>query len=64
MLDMSHGYAPFQEKILRESGLMEESSDTILEMKGVLADYREWKSKSRGNTTTSGPPPVKGVKGK
>lgn len=64
MLDLSHGYAPFQEKILRESGLMDESSDTILEMKSVLAEYREWKSKSRGNITKTGPPSIKGVKDK
>lgn len=64
VLDMSHGYGPFQEKVLRESGLMEESTDTILEMKAVLADYREWRSKNNSNTSRATPPSIKGVKDK
>lgn len=46
MLDMSSGYSALQEKMLKESGLLEESTETILEMKLVLSEYREWKAKS------------------
>lgn len=43
---MSQGYGTFQQKIIRDSGLDQESPDTILEMKTILADYREWKGKT------------------
>jgi hypothetical protein len=46
MLDMSSGYSALQDKMLKESGLLEESSETILEMKIVLSEYREWKTRS------------------
>jgi hypothetical protein len=42
---MGSGYSSFQEKLLNESGLCMESAETILEMKSVLAEYREWSSK-------------------
>lgn len=45
ILDVSSGYGSFQDKLLKESGLCDESAETILEMKGVLAEYREWTSK-------------------
>lgn len=45
MLEMSPGYAPYQRKILKESGLLNESPATILALKSVLADYRDWKNK-------------------
>jgi hypothetical protein len=45
ILDQSSGYGSFQEKLIRDSGLNEESAETILEMRHVLAEYREWKSK-------------------
>jgi hypothetical protein len=45
ILDMSHGYGSFQDKILKESGLGEETAETILEMRAVLSEYRDWKSK-------------------
>jgi hypothetical protein len=45
ILGMSTGYGSFQDKVLQESGLSEESADTILEMKTILSEYREWSSK-------------------
>lgn len=42
---MTPGYASFQERVLKESGLADESSETILEMRSVLAEYRDWNSK-------------------
>lgn len=44
-LEASPAYARVQEKMLSESGLFDESPDTIIAMKGVLAEYREKKSK-------------------
>jgi hypothetical protein len=46
MLEMSPGYAEFQKKLLKESGLADETPDTILEMKYVMSEYRE-KSKDK-----------------
>lgn len=46
IFDMGGGYSSFQDKILRESKLQDESAETILEMKSILSQYREWKSKS------------------
>lgn len=48
ILAMSTGYESFQEKIINESGLYHESPDTILEMKSILAEYREWAAKKGG----------------
>lgn len=45
VLSMTQGYGSFQEKLLKESGLFEESSETILEMRAVLSEYREWSNK-------------------
>lgn len=45
ILSMSSGYNSFQERLIEDSGLSEESADTILEMKTVLSDYRDWKNK-------------------
>ena len=45
ILSMSSGYNSFQEKLIEESGLSEESADTILEMKSTLSEYRDCKSK-------------------
>lgn len=45
VLSMTPGYASFQDKVLKESGLSEESSETILEMRAILSEYREWSSK-------------------
>lgn len=45
ILSMSSGYNSFQEKLIEESGLSEESADTILEMKSTLSEYRDFKSK-------------------
>lgn len=45
VLSMSSGYASFQDKVLQESGLCEESAETILEMKSILSEYREWSAK-------------------
>lgn len=45
ILSMGSGYSSFQEKLIVESGLVNETAETILEMKTILADYREWKSK-------------------
>jgi len=45
ILDMSSGYGSFQEKLLRESGLGDETAETILEMRSILSEYREWSSK-------------------
>lgn len=45
VLSMTQGYASFQDKVLKESGLSEESSETILEMRAILSEYREWSSK-------------------
>jgi hypothetical protein len=44
-LDTSPAYAEFARKILRDSGLAEESADTILEMRSALLDYREYEAK-------------------
>ena len=49
ILDVSNGFGRFQEKILDESGLSEESPATILEMKSIIAEYRTWKEK-QGST--------------
>ena len=45
VLSMTSGYAGLQERLLKESGLMDESPETILEMRSVLMEYREWNSK-------------------
>ena len=45
VLDMTSGYGSFQEKILQESGLCDESPETILEMRSLLSEYREWSAK-------------------
>jgi hypothetical protein len=45
VLSMTQGYGSFQDRLLKESGLYEESSETILEMRGVLSEYREWTNK-------------------
>jgi len=45
ILSMTPGYASFQERLLKESGLADESAETILEMRAVLAEYREWSAK-------------------
>lgn len=45
ILSMGSGYSSFQEKLLEESGLTLESAETILDMKSVLSEYREWSSK-------------------
>jgi hypothetical protein len=46
-LEMSPAYTRMEEKLLVESGLLEESPETIIEMKTVLAEYREFKSKKK-----------------
>jgi hypothetical protein len=50
ILSMTPGYGSFQEKLLVESGLADESAETILEMRGVLSEYREWSSKKNNKT--------------
>jgi hypothetical protein len=45
VLSMTQGYGSFQDRLLKESGLYDESSETILEMRTVLAEYREWNNK-------------------
>jgi hypothetical protein len=45
VLSMTQGYGSFQDRLLKESGLFDESSETILEMRAVLAEYREWNNK-------------------
>jgi hypothetical protein len=47
-LDTSPAYAEHQKKILRDSGLMDETADTILELRSVLVEYREWEAKKSG----------------
>jgi len=47
---MTQGYGTFQEKLLQESGLAEESAETILEMRSVLSEYREWSAKKNSKT--------------
>lgn len=49
---MSSGYNSFQERLIEESGLSEESADTILEMKSVLSEYRDFKSKQSSAKNT------------
>lgn len=44
-LEASPAYVRVQEKLLSESGLFDETPETIFAMKGVLAEYREKKSK-------------------
>lgn len=46
-LDQSPAYAQFQRKAIEDSGLDVETVDTILEMKTILAEYREWMSKHK-----------------
>ncbi|TXH14220.1 MAG: hypothetical protein E6R03_09700 [Hyphomicrobiaceae bacterium] len=46
--DMTPAYADVARKILRDSGLGDESPDTILEMRAALVEYREWKAKTSG----------------
>lgn len=46
-LEMSPGYMEFQKKLLRDSGLDEESPQTILELKSVLAEHREKQAKRK-----------------
>jgi hypothetical protein len=45
VLSMTTGYGSFQDKLLKESGLCDESAETILEMRAVLSEYREWSNK-------------------
>jgi hypothetical protein len=45
ILSMGSGYSSFQDKLLVESGLSNESAETILEMKSILSEYRDWSSK-------------------
>lgn len=47
MFELSPGYAPVQRKILKESGLFSESPHTLLEMRSVLAEYKDWASKQK-----------------
>lgn len=42
---MSKGYGSFQDKVLKESGLADETAETILEMRAVLSEYRDWTAK-------------------
>lgn len=46
-LEASPAYAKVQEKMLLDSGLLDETPDTIIAMKGVLAEYREKISKTK-----------------
>lgn len=46
-LDLSPGYAQFQGRLLRESGLEQETPETILALKGVIADFRDRESKQK-----------------
>jgi hypothetical protein len=46
-LEMSPGYSEFQKRILRDSGLDEETPDTILELKRVLTEAREYEAKKQ-----------------
>jgi hypothetical protein len=45
VLALANGYSSFQERALKDSGLSEESPETILEMRAILAEYREWSAK-------------------
>ena len=51
MLDVSPGYAEVQRKLLRDSGLSDETPETILELKSVLAKYHAHQEKSGSNKT-------------
>ena len=42
-LEMSPGYARFQERILDDSGLILESSETVLAMRTLLAEWRKFR---------------------
>jgi hypothetical protein len=43
-LSFTPGYARLQEQALVDSGLMEESVDTILSMKAVLREHQKWQA--------------------
>ena len=49
MLDISPGYSDVQRKLLRDSGLSDETPETILALKSVLAEYRAYQEKASGN---------------
>jgi hypothetical protein len=42
--EMAPAYAEFAKKILRDSGLDQESPSTILEMRAVLMQYRDYEA--------------------
>lgn len=41
ILDQSPGAARFQDKLLKDSGLDQESADTILELKSAITEYQK-----------------------
>ena len=49
MLSDTPGYAPMQQKLLRESGLEAETVETILALRGIMHEWKEYESKRRGS---------------
>ena len=45
MLEMSPAYAPVQRRLLKETGVMDLSAETILEMRSILSEYKDYLSK-------------------
>ncbi len=45
MLEASAGYSGIINKVVNESGLMDESADTILALKSIIQEWREFKKK-------------------
>jgi hypothetical protein len=46
--DTSPAYARKQEQLLVESGLFDESAETLIEMRSVLNEFKNWHTKSEG----------------
>ena len=48
LLSDAPGYAGVQQKLLRESGLEAESGQTILALRGIMGEWKEYERKRRG----------------
>lgn len=47
--ELSPGYARVMEKLMEESGLLEESAETLIEMRVALREFEERKQKAEAS---------------
>lgn len=48
LMSETPGYAAVQQRLLAESGLADESAETLLNLRAILAEYREHLSRQGG----------------